>query len=257
MITSVARFSRKTNRFNTIITGVQRLLVRLFPGIFLFLVSMVILAWGTLPPENLTKSVSVPPSAIFLPKLGEAGNGSTALPVLSEERRLALHWPPVLRPGDAGMVILSVEPYESSGLNSGPADPAQDSENLAGTHNILAEARLELPGLQVSPTSAISQPMLAGRTVTFRWEVQAVRVGEYSGTVWLSLRFLSLEGNVAADRPVSAQVIDLRSEGLLGLSGSAGRYLGSAGLLTGVFLCLNAYWPEMGKRLKAGKNHKH
>jgi hypothetical protein len=91
----------------------------------------------------------------------------------------------------------------------------------------------------VSPAAVISQPLLPGQAVTFYWSVSSDDVGVYRGTVWLYLRFLPLDGSPASERPLSAQIVEIETVNLLGLSGAPARILGGAGMLLGGMLGLD------------------
>jgi hypothetical protein len=93
----------------------------------------------------------------------EPGDGITqatpeaAQPAILEARRLTLEWPPRLRTGDSDLVRLTLEVDELGGIT--PTAEFEDHETVGetvyipdvyDTHNVLAEARLDLAGMSVA-----------------------------------------------------------------------------------------------------------
>jgi hypothetical protein len=166
-----------------------------------------------------------------------------ALPALQEARRLTLEWPPVLRAGDSDVVRLRLEVDDGGGLTP-TAEFAGHTvrgetlfiPNLYDTHNVVAEARLDLAGMVVSPPDLVGEPLRPGQPVTFYWSVRPEKAGSYRGVVWLYLRFVPLDGSPESRRAVSAQVIDVEVVSLFGLKAGPARTLGLAGSFLGAVL---------------------
>ena len=111
---------------------------------------------------------------------------SETLPVappsaITESRRLTLEYPPKIRTGDSDVIRLTLEVDNFGNLT--PTAEVQGNfvtggvvqiPNLYDTHNVIAEARLDLAGLEVRPSDMISEPLLQGQSVTF-----------YEGGVWI------------------------------------------------------------------------
>ncbi len=162
-----------------------------------------------------------------------------------EARRLTLEFPPRIRAGDADVIRLTLEVDDLGGITptaeiAGHATTGETLyiPNLYGTHNVIAEARLDLAGLQVTPEDAVSEPLRAGQSVTFYWSIHAVQAGLYRGTIWLHLLFTPLEGGEESRVAVSAQVVEIEAVTLLGLHAEPARLLGGIGTVLSSLLGL-------------------
>jgi len=112
--------------------------------------------------------------------------------------------------------------------------------NLYDTHHVLADARLDMVGVEFAPQGEISEALLPGKPVEFYWSVRAEDVGSYKGTVWLHLRFIPREGGPASRMVLSGQIIQIESANLFGLSGKAARVAGSVGAVVGSIFGLDS-----------------
>jgi hypothetical protein len=112
--------------------------------------------------------------------------------------------------------------------------------NLYETHFVVAEARLDMAGMEVQPPGMISEPMTPGKAVTFYWSVRPEKSGRYEGTAWLHLRFIPmiiLNGEQETRIPVSVQFLEIESRSFLGfLNGGTARGIGALGSLLGSVL---------------------
>ncbi len=170
----------------------------------------------------------------------------TAAPEILEKRRLTLEWPATMRAGDSDDVRLTLELDASGNLVStaeisGHQTSAQVVQipDLFKTHNVMAEARLDLAGVQVVPDTLVSQTLLPGQRVDFHWSVKPEEVGIYRGNVWFYLRFIPINGGAESQRTISAQPIQIRAVDMLGLTGTPARVLGALGTLVGSALGLD------------------
>jgi hypothetical protein len=161
----------------------------------------------------------------------------TQPPAVPEPRLLTLEWPARLRTGDSDVIRLTLEVDEEGNIT--PTASYEGNEiitelvlipNVYDTHNVLAEARLDIAGLEVIPPDLFSQALRPGETVTFSWSVRAADVGRYRGTVWLFLRFLPLDGSADSQVALSAQVIEIQAVNLLGIGGTTARLMGLVGV---------------------------
>jgi len=169
------------------------------------------------------------PAATTLPTV-------TPQPSIKETRRLVLEWPPVIRAGDADTVRLTLEMDENGNLT-----PTAEIEghvmsgqmvtipNLYDTHNVVAEARLDMAGMQVVPSETTSQPLRPGQIVTFYWSVRSAEAGKFRGVVWFYLHFVPLAGGPESERAISAQTIEIEVMSFMGLKAGPARLLGAAG----------------------------
>lgn len=164
-------------------------------------------------------------------------------PAINETRRLTLEFPPQIRAGDSDVIRLTLE-VDSLGNITPTAEIAGNIvtgetviiPNLYDTHNVTAEARLDLAGVEVKPTDLISEPLSPGQSATFYWSVRPQDVGKYRGTVWLYLRFVEKSNGEESRVTVSAQIIEIEAVKLLGLSLGAARGVGAVGSVIGGIL---------------------
>jgi hypothetical protein len=169
---------------------------------------------------------------------------SAPQPAIPESRRLTLEFPPVIRTGDSARIRLQLE-VDAQG-NVTPTAVVEGNvvtgevvqiPNLYETHNVIAEANLDMAGVQVQPTGTISEPLSPGQSVTFYWSVRPTESGKYEGTVWLHLRFVPKGGGEESRIPVSAQFLEIESKSFLGfLNGGTARGIGALGSILGSVL---------------------
>jgi hypothetical protein len=109
--------------------------------------------------------------------------------------------------------------------------------NLYETHNVVAEARLDMAGMEVQPTGTISEPLTQGEAVVFYWSVRPIESGKYQGTAWLHLRFIPKGGGEENRIPVSVQFLEIEAKSFLGfVPGNTARGLGTLGSVVGSVL---------------------
>jgi len=207
------------------------------------------------PPEGAAQPTSAPAEMTEAPAAPTAVESTpaplaTQPPAIQEARRLTLEWPPTIRVGDSDVVRLTIE-VDAQG-NVTPTAQVEGHEtrgetvfipNLYDTHNVMAEARLDLAGMQVTPEGDVSEPLLPGQSVTFFWSVRPQEVGAYRGTIWVHLRFIPRAGGEELRSPLTAQLVEIQAVNLLGLGGNAARWLGGLGTLAGSFISLENLIP--------------
>lgn len=164
-------------------------------------------------------------------------------PALPERRRLTLEFPPEIRAGDSDRVRLTLEVDDLGNLTptaevGGNVVTGEVVEipNLYETHHVVAEARLDLAGMDVRPADLISEPLAPGNSVTFYWSIRPDEVGLYRGTLWLYLRFVDKTTGEESRKTISAQPVDIEAVNLLGLSGEWARTTGVVGSVVGTII---------------------
>jgi hypothetical protein len=164
-------------------------------------------------------------------------------PAIPESRRLTLEYPPQIRTGDSDVIRLTLEVDTLGNLT--PTAMVQGNlitgqivkiPNLYDTHNVIAEAQLDLAGLEVRPSEAISEPLVQGQSVTFYWSVLPANSGTFRGTAWLFLRFVDKVSGAESRIPISAQPVQIEATNFLGLTGSVARTVGGFGSVVGAVL---------------------
>lgn len=201
---------------------------------------------GSLPPQLPTSVVPV----------------STPQPALPERRRLTLEFPPQMRAGDSDVVRLTLEvddlgaitPTTEIGGNIVTGEVIE-IENLYETHHVVAEARFDIAGMEISPADLSSQPLAQGQSVTFYWSIRPRETGIYRGTVWLYLRFVDKQSGAESQRAVSAQLVEIEAVNLLGLSGNFARTSGVIGSVVGTVIGFPFFEDILKFLIKGRKKH--
>ena len=195
-----------------------------------------------------TQGVSILPTQSAPDALPDTGGGEEEpQPAIPESRRLTLEFPPEMRTGDSARIRLQLEVDERGNITptaivEGNVVTGEVVEipNLYETHFVVAEARLDMAGMEVQPPGMISEPLNPGKSATFYWSVRPQESGRYEGTVWLHLRFIpisTLEGERESRIAVSAQFLEIEAKSFLGfLNGGTARGIGALGSLVGSVL---------------------
>jgi hypothetical protein len=167
-------------------------------------------------------------------------------PAVPENRFLVLEWPKKIRVGDSEIIRLALE-MDSEG-NMTPTASVEGSQifsepvqipNLYDSHYVIAEARLDMAGLEYLPSGVISEALQPGQPVIFIWSVRPREIGAYKGTVWLHLRYVPKAGGPESRKVLTAQLIEVQGVNFFGLGGTAARVLGSVGVVIGSILGLD------------------
>lgn len=143
---------------------------------------------------------SVPVTAtpgILIPVTG----GNEPAPALPEFRFLTLEYPPTIKLGSGSDVIILTLDVDAQG-NITPTAQIEGNvvegdvieiPNLYDTHNVTAEAYIQMAGLEIDPPGSTFLPLKQGRAVKFTWTIRADKVGPYQGAVHLFLNFENRE----------------------------------------------------------------
>jgi hypothetical protein len=103
--------------------------------------------------------------------------------------------------------------------------------DVYATHHLLAEAHLDLAGIQIDPAQMTSQPLIPGKSVTFYWSIHPASEGHYRGVVWFYVRFVPLAGGPESEQPLAAFPVEFDVVSFLGLKAGAARLMGAVGAL--------------------------
>ena len=238
--------------------------IRRFFLVLLLAVSLLLLAWGAIPATVHSKDQTIERTEMQLETpSAEPGVQSPAVP---DARMLTLEWPATLRQGDESRFIqLILAVAENGEVNAtlssageGGVDEPVSIPNVYDTHNVMAEARLDMAGLEVAPYGLVSVSLRPGETVEFRWNVRGSEIGTYRGTVWLYLRYLPLDGGPESRDALKAIDIEMRVVNFLGIGGPAARLMGVGGVIAcGLFgfgdLVSGVRW--LRKKMKRKRQH--
>lgn len=186
---------------------------------------------------------STPQSAVGLlpvPTGTSIPEAPVAIPAIPESRRLTLAYPATIRAGDSDVIRLTLEVDTLAGLAPTPEIAGNvitggivQFPNLYATHSVLAEADLDLAGVDFQPTGPVTETLLPGESVTFRWSVHPTSPGVYRGTAWLFLIFTDRATGEQRRKAISAQPIQIEATTLFGLGGVAARIAGGLGAVGG------------------------
>jgi hypothetical protein len=190
-------------------------------------------------PEETTASESVPtqPAISLTSQPAEA----PVPPAILESRRLTLEFPPKMRAGvESDVVRLTLEVDDLGNIT--PTAQIEGNvvvgetiqiPDLYETHNVTAEARLDLAGMQVQPAEAIYEPLAKGQPATFYWSIRPQETGLYRGTVWLHLNFVNKSTEEEDRIAISAQIIEIQAVDFFGFSVNLARMTGVVGSVVG------------------------
>jgi len=165
---------------------------------------------------------------------------TTVVPALPERRRLTLEFPPQIRAGDSDRVRLTLEVDDLGNIT--PTAQVEGNvvtgdvieiPNLYETHYVVAEAKFDIAGVQISPPDSISQVLEQGQSVTFYWSVRPEESGVYRGTIWLYLDFEDKSSGEKTQKTVSAQPVQIEAVDFFGLSANFSRGTGVIGSVVG------------------------
>lgn len=164
-----------------------------------------------------------------------------AQPAIPEYRRLTLEFPPKMRAGVEGDIIRltlevddlgNITPTAQIGGNIVVGETVEIPD-LYETHNVIAEARFDMAGMEVKPPEAILEPLTRGRSSTFYWSIRPQETGVYRGTVWLHLNFVDKSTGEESRIAVSAQIVEIEAVDFFGLSVNLARTSGVIGSIVG------------------------
>ncbi len=169
-----------------------------------------------------------------------------AQPAIPEARRLVLEWPSKIRTGDSDRIFLTLDIDADGNVTPTVWEQGHQTSgetvyipNLYDSHDVIAEARMDMAGVDISPQGNMDEPMFPGKPVTFTWSISPQKVGTYKGTISVHLRFLPHDGGVETRMPLSVQLVEIRASNFLGMSGSAARLFGGIGVFLGSILGLD------------------
>lgn len=198
---------------------------------------------GSAPPDDSAPVGAAPTESLPSELPTSAVPVSTPQPALPERRRLTLEFPPQMRAGDSDVVRLTLEVDDLGGImptaeiaGNIVTGKVVEVQNLYETHHVIAEARFDIAGMEISPADLSSQPLAQGQSVTFYWSIRPPGTGVYRGTVWLYLRFVDKQNGEESQKAVSAQLVEIEALNLLGLSGNFARTTGIIGSVVGTVI---------------------
>lgn len=192
------------------------------------------------PEPSSTQAVIQPATP---PVTGGGESEPTPMPAIPERRRLTLEFPAQIRAGDSDVVRLTLEVDDLGNITptahfEGNVVTGEVVEipDLYESHNVVAEAKFDIAGLEVSPPEMISQTLSKGQSVSFYWSIRPQDPGTYRGTVWFYLRFVDKVSGEESRRAVSAQIVEIEAVNVLGLPANLVRTAGGIGSVVGAIV---------------------
>jgi hypothetical protein len=196
---------------------------------FWLIVSAGILLWGVWPRAIESRILPVP------------GVG-----------KITLEWDSRNPTGDVSIIELSLDLAETNNPAGFPqprnmvsfvSTPRNRSNINIVEGTELAEARLELPSIDVKPREIVGQPYHPGGEVVFYWNVKSYIEGDFTGRIWLYVGNQAISGKESNRYPIAVQPVEFYWRDLFGMSGKMARYIGIFGLTTGI-LFLVVFWQK-------------
>jgi hypothetical protein len=192
-------------------------------SLIILLLSVSLIVWALLPNPHQIVTQSILSAEMRLPSSVQVSSSS-----MMETRQVMLKYPNSMRIGETEEITLVFEPVED-GVSSSNA-PAISSD-IYYRYNIMTEASFGVTGIWVSPANPTRESMPAGQAVKFRWQISTDRVGSFAGTLWLSLRFLPLDGSQASQVPIFIRDVEIRTSSLFGLNQTMAYLFGGVGMV--------------------------
>lgn len=159
---------------------------------------------------------------------------------MPERRYLKLEFPPRIRAGDSDIVRLTLEVDDQGNIvptaeveGNVVTGEVIEIPNLYQTHQVIAEARFDIAGMEVRPTELISEPISQGQAAVFYWSIRPSETGIYRGTIWFYLRFVDKVSGEESQKTVSAQTVEIEAVNFLGIPVNIARSAGVVGSVVG------------------------
>lgn len=161
---------------------------------------------------------------------------------LGERRLVSVDAPQWIWVGEVDHVRLALEVDEEGRIATALGDEsrslaleAPEAPGLYDAYHLVAEARLDLPSMDVRPQGGISEAMQPGRPVRFSWSLSPARAGVYRGTLWVYLNLAPKGGGEVERQALLALPVEIRGRSaIFGLPVRALRWAGAAGVAFGL-----------------------
>lgn len=167
----------------------------------------------------------------------------TALPPTPEARVVELEWPVRLRMGESDIVRLALVPSSegytaTAEFSEHPLDTTQLDVRRPEGYTLLAVARLDGVGFDLSPTGDQVRAVPVGEGVSWRWSMTPRAPGMQRLTVSLLLRWEPEAGSAAVARESAAfgRGLDVQVTSFLGMGRPEALMVGLVGVLLGAGL---------------------
>jgi hypothetical protein len=203
---------------------------RLLLSVSLLLFSIILLVWSFLPAKKHVEVHMLQPSMMVVK------SDTQEQPAILEYRRVRLEWPTSMRIGEDGVILLNFEDVSEDRPSTNQQTGLVDAYT---SYSVMAEANFEVAGMRFEPADVTRVSMPPGQPVIVKWKIVADDEGSYYGVVWLSLRFLPLDGSTPIQAPIYVKDIRTQGTSFLGMNGSLARIVGWVGVLVSLVFILN------------------
>jgi hypothetical protein len=209
---------------------------RIWSGLIILLFSLGSIVWSFW---------YFPPNSESFPLTSFNTAMKTSYPDWNGQYWITVSWTPVIEVGNQGYLWIRLDPKNSpqAGKTS-PQIPAYNSCAAAHpspfcAYNLLTEARVDLPGMDISPAGAVSKAWQDGQILEYAWNTRSSAKGSYSGTIWFYLEQVPKTSGDAIVQPLLARHVTLTTINFLGLDAVFWRLLGGVGVLIGAALWMS------------------
>jgi hypothetical protein len=199
-------------------------------SVSLLLFSIILLVWSFLPSKKQVEVHMLQPSMMVVK------SDTQEKPAILENRRVRLEWPKSMRIGEDGLILLNFEDVSEDRPTTNQQPGLADAYT---SYSVMAEANFEVAGMRFEPADVTRISMPPGQPVIVKWKIVADDEGSYYGVVWLSLRFLPLDGSTPIQVPIYVKDIRMQGTSFLGMNGSLTRIFGGVGMLVSLVFILN------------------
>jgi hypothetical protein len=189
----------------------------LFVAIFILATSVAVLVWSTLPSKSVEAELPVKIEGQWL-----------------DACLIKLAWTPLVRTGDDIKISFLFEDNGTHLCQTELADQYPED-------NLLIEARLDFPGLQVIPQDTFIEPLSNGSDMQFLWYVSSSSVGIKEGTLWVFINTVHKQNGSRGQYPIIARGIEVESRSIFGLNAPLMRICSLLGIITGVYLSVRNF----------------
>lgn len=157
--------------------------------------------------------------------------------IVFQNRQFVIDRPERLAAANSGEVILAIKRVPTGQVSQTPGAaggmPAA-LDDLYLTHQVMAEARLEISGVEVKPSGPVSEPLLRDQDLRFSWQTTPGMPGDYEGTLWLHLVLVPLGGGETERVALMAKKISFHAGDFLGWDAALARGYGLSGFSAGL-----------------------
>jgi hypothetical protein len=203
---------------------------RLLLSVSLLLFSIILLVWSFLPAKKHVEVHMLQPSMMVVK------SDTKEQPAILANRRVRLEWPTSMRIGEDGVILLNFEDVSEDRPSTNQQTGLVDAYT---SYSVMAEANFEVAGMRFEPADVTRVSMPPGQPVIVKWKIVADDEGSYYGVVWLSLRFLPLDGSAPIQVPIYVKDIRMQGTSFLGMNGSLASIVGGVGMLVSLVFILN------------------